>query len=171
MNDWKTDKAASDLLLPNIKAILGQCLIGEPPVEEDQKRNTDLIVLRLAPVRVACRVRKFEYMSEYRDEFTIRTGRPSGAKTELAKIVEGWGDYLFYGFASECGQSLAAWFIGDLAVFRDWYSKQNNSEVPGTLHYNRDQSSAFRAFCVTELPDAFIVAWGERPVAMMGGKT
>jgi len=164
MTDWQTDKAASDRLLPEIKAILGVHLIGAAPVEEDQQRNTDLIVLRMEPVRIACRVRRFEYMSQYRDEFTIRSDRPSGAKTELAKVVEGWGNYLFYGFASADGQSVAAWLLGDLTVFRRWYSDRLAAlpagTLPGALHHNRDGSSAFRVFCVTDVPDEFIVAWG-----------
>ena len=163
MTDWQTDKAASDRLLPEIKAVLGPHLIGAAPIEEDQRRNTDLIVLKMEPVRVACRVRAFEYLGQYPYEFTIRSDRPSGAKTELAKVVEGWGDYLFYGFAAEDGHSLAAWLLGDLTVFRRWYADQLAAlpagDLPGALHYNRDRSSAFRAFKAADLPDAFIIAW------------
>ncbi|MFO7899766.1 MAG: hypothetical protein R6V58_11995 [Planctomycetota bacterium] len=169
MTDWQTDKATSDELLPNIKFILGQYLIGAAPAEEDQQRNTDLIVLNMQPVRVACRIRRFEYLAEYRDEFTVRSGRPSGAKTELAKIVEGWGDYLFYGFASPDGESLAFWFLGDLLVFRRWYSDAVAAlpagTLPGTLCHNGDGSSAFRAFQLNDLPPDFVIAWGECPLA------
>jgi hypothetical protein len=170
MIDWQTDKATSDQLLPNIKFILGQYLIGAAPAEEDQQRNTDLIVLNMQPVRVACRIRRFEYLADYRDEFTIRSDRPSGAKTELAKIVEGWGDYLFYGFASPGGGALAFWFLADLLVFRRWYSDAVAAlpagSLPGTLHHNRDGSSAFRAFELNDLPSDFVIAWGECPHAM-----
>ena len=60
--------------------------------KEDAERNTDLIVLKLDAVRIACRVRNHEYITRYGDEFTIRAERPSGVKTELAKIIDGWGD-------------------------------------------------------------------------------
>jgi len=172
MTDWQSDKASSDQLLPNIKFILGQYLIGAAPAEEDQKRNTDLIVLNMQPVRVACRIRRFEYLAEYRDEFTIRSDRPSGAKTELAKIVEGWGDYLFYGFASPEGDALAFWFLGDLLVFRRWFSEAIAAlpagTLPGTFQHNRDGSSAFRSFRVADLPSEFVIAWGQCPKAMKG---
>ena len=172
MTDWQTDKAEADELLPNIKFILGRYLIGSAPAEEDQRRNTDLIVLNMQPVRVACRIRRFEYLADYRDEFTIRSDRPSGAKTELAKVVEGWGDYLFYGFAAEDGRSLAAWFLADLVVFRRWFNEAITAlpagALPGTLHHNRDESSSFRAFQVADLPPEFIIAWGQCPLAMKG---
>src|SRR3990167_9164949 len=85
--------------LPEMKRIVGECLIGEAPLEEDARRNTDLIVLRLEAVRVGCRVRRAIYLARYGHEFTIRQDRPSGAQSELEKIVAGWGDYLLYGFA------------------------------------------------------------------------
>jgi hypothetical protein len=104
---WQADKRWSDKFLRDIKRILGEHLIGEPPMEEDAERNTDLIVLRMDAVRIGCRVRKHKYRDSYQDEFTIRAGRPSGVKTELAKIIEGWGDYFFYGFSNEDETGLA----------------------------------------------------------------
>ena len=65
MSNWEQDKRWSDRFLPEIKRILGEHLIAEPPVEEDAERNTDLIVLRLDAVRIACRVRKFQYLALY----------------------------------------------------------------------------------------------------------
>src|SRR4030042_5530071 len=107
-NGWGRDKQWSDRFIPEIKGILGQYLIGEAK-EEDQERNTDLIVLKMEVVRVACRIRKYEYIIKYGDEFTIRSSRPSGAKTELTKILEGWGNYLFYGFSNEHENQLYKW--------------------------------------------------------------
>ena len=101
MRAWQLDKRWADRFLPEIKRILGEHLIGEPPEEEDQEHNTDLMVLKMDAVRVACRVRRNQYIDRYGDEFTIRAGRPNGSKTELTKIVEGWGDYFFYGFSDE----------------------------------------------------------------------
>ena len=157
MNGWQLDKRWSDKFLPEIKAILGVYLIDEPPIEEDRERNTDLMVLRMDAVRIACRVRKEKYLASYGDEFTIRAGRPSGYKTELAKIIEGWGNYFFYGFANE--NELVQWKLADLNVFRRWY----NTELfygrhPGIKRNNRDNSSYFIAFKWCELPSDFIVA-------------
>jgi len=52
MNGWTSDKAWSDQYMPAIKRILGEHLIGAAPQEDDQERNTDLIVLRMEAVRL-----------------------------------------------------------------------------------------------------------------------
>jgi len=148
-------------LLPEVKAILGQYLIGEAPFEEDAQRNTDLIVLKLDAVRIGCRLRRYEYLAKWPDEFTIRTTRPSGADTELSKLISGWGDYFFYGFANQSGTNLASWMLGSLHVFRLWHSRQLvelGGKVPGKHQDNDDGSSTFRAFRIDALPPEFIVA-------------
>ncbi len=162
---WKVDKAWSDRFLSEIKGIVGMHLIGEPPIEEDAERNTDLIVLKMDAVRIACRVRKPEYLhkaeGQYRDEFTIRSGRPSGVKTEYAKIVEGWGDYLIYCFSDREESRLAAWVLCSLNVFRLWAMQQlmaNGGVPPGKHKPNADGSSSFRAFRIADLPPEFVVA-------------
>jgi len=163
LKGWQQDKRWSDQFLPGIKRILGEHLISEPPIEEDQERNTDLIVLRLDAVRIGCRMRKTDYMDRYGDEFTIRAGRPSGVKTELTKIIEGWGNYFFYGF----GKSgvIEKWTLADLNVFRLWFNHEivkNKGVVPGKRIDNHDGSSHFRPFKWCDLPDKFIVARDDR---------
>ena len=160
MTDWQQNKQWSDRFLPEIKRILGEHLIAEPPVEEDMEHNSDLMTLRLDTVRVSCRVRKFEYLAPFGDEFTIRAGYANGAKTELTKIIEGWGDYLFYGFADEHEERLAQWILGDLRCFRIYHSRhlvQNGGALPGRLHQNTDNVTSFRVFKYNEIP-GFIVA-------------
>jgi len=161
MTEWKRDKQWSDRFLPEIKRILGEHLIGEPPQEEDAERNTDLIVLRMEAVRIGCRVRRFQYLN-YAHEFTIRSGRPSGTKTELTKIIEGWGDYFFYGFCDEPEQHLVCWVILDLKHFRLWYMRTlaglNAGNTPGSGRNNRDGSSSFLVFRWGELPPKAIIA-------------
>lgn len=158
MKGWKNDKKWSDKFLPEIKAILGQQFIGAAPYEEDTERNTDLIVLKLEPIRIACRLRRKEYFEKWPDEFTIRSSRPTGNKTELTKIMEGWGDYFFYGFCDD--EVLVYWTIGDLKVFRLWFNRQlfrNKGAVPGKEQKNGDGSSLFIAFRWSQLPPEFIV--------------
>lgn len=146
-------------LIPEIKRVCANYLIGEAPIQEDMERNTDLIVLRLDPVRVACRLRRFDYLARYPDEFTIRSGRPSGVQTELQKLLSGWGDYLFYGFASADGTSLAAWMLGDLSVFRLWHHRQLLAgKRPWQNQNNGDGSSTFCAYTVADLPPSFVVS-------------
>jgi len=161
---WQADKVWSDRYVPQIKQIVGLYLIGDSPMEEDRSRNTDLIVLGLDAVRIGCRIRKAEeYLEQYSDEFTIRTSRPNGNKTELAKIIEGWGDYFFYGFGAADG-SLTRWGLGDLRVFRLWFMQclaRNGGRMPGREMRNHDGSSSFHVFKWSELPPQFCVGNSE----------
>jgi hypothetical protein len=159
--NWQQDATWSSRFLPEIKGILGRLLIREAPALEDQQHNTDLIVLSLEGIRVACRIRKFSYLLLYPDEFTIRCSRPGGTQTELAKLIAGWGHYFFYGFANEEETTLAAWMLGDLNVFRSWYSSRLaacRGQPPGSILSNGDNSSLFRAFRLTDLPAPFVLA-------------
>lgn len=158
---WKEDKRWGERFLPEIKRILGEYLISEPPIEEDTDRNTDLIVLKLDAIRIACRVRKASYLEKYSSEFTIRAGRPSGVKTELTKIVEGWGQYLFYGFSNPEETALVQWVLIDLNAFRLWFMKylfSHHGKIPGAEKLNTDGSSTFRAFDTKTMPINIIVA-------------
>lgn len=160
MNGWEADKARSDVFMTRIKETLGRELIWEAPIEEDRERATDLIVLSVDGMRIGCRVRDAKYWGRYPNEFTIRAGRPRGTKTELAKILDGWGDYFFYGFGAsyESGQ-LLAWALGDLAIFREWYQeyqRKNLGRLPGREQKNHDGSSVFHAFLWRDLPASFV---------------
>ena len=159
MKGWKDDKRWSDRFIPEIKRTLGEHLIGEPPVEEDQERNTDLMVLKMDAVRVACRVRKFQYIRGYGHQFTIRAGRPSGNKTELTKIIEGWGDYFFYAFSDPQEKEICQWVLGDLKAFRLFLNRSLAAgKQPWEGKTNTDGSSSFLAFNTADIPN-FIVAY------------
>lgn len=148
-------------LLPQIKRILAEHLVDEAPAEEDAFHNTDLIVLRMKAIRIACRLRRYDYLHRYPDEFTIRSSRPrTGNETELPKVLRGWGDYIFYGFATPACDDLAAWLLGDLGEFRLWhhrYLSTNGGRQPGTEQRNGDASSTFRAYRIGDLPPAFVI--------------
>lgn len=151
-------------LIPEIKRILANYLIAEAPAAEDMQHNTDLIVLKLDTVRVACRLRRHDYLARYGGEFTVRARRPSGAETELSKVLSGWGDYIFYGFASPDAADLAAWMLGDLNVFRLWHHRELwENRRPGLAQSNGDGSSDFRAYRIADLPSEFVVSQ-KRPV-------
>jgi hypothetical protein len=145
--------------LPEIKQLFATILIDAVPVEEDRMLNGGLIVLRLDPVRVACRVRRFHYLHRYRDQFTLRASRPSGVPTDIHKVLSGWGDNYFYGFAKQDDTGLAAWLLGSLNVFRLWHDQQlaQTEQPPGTLIPN-DDGTTFRAYSIDQLPPEFIVS-------------
>jgi hypothetical protein len=69
------DKSWSDSYIAQIKPILGTLLIGPAPYEEDSERNTDLIVLRMDSVRIACRIRAEEYLERYPNDFLLDAWR------------------------------------------------------------------------------------------------
>jgi hypothetical protein len=162
MNGWESDKRWSDKFIPQIKGFLADALISEAPIDDDQERNTDLIVLTMKPFRIGCRVRNYKYIERYGDEFTIRAGRPSGKRTELSKIVEGWGDYFFYGFANEAETSIIKFTLGDLNVFRLWFNQRlflcDKGCSPGKIMKNFDGSSIFSVFKISELPPGFVIS-------------
>jgi hypothetical protein len=146
--------------IPQMKGIVGRYLVAEGTPEQDGRQNTDLIILRLdGEVRVACRVRGYEqYRKRYGDEFTIRCDRPSGAPTELAKLLNGWGDYLLYGFARQRNPyatpaRFVPWTLARLDVFRRCYRPGM-----GRRRNNHDGSSAFLAFRWSDFPAEFVIA-------------
>ena len=144
--------------IPEIKQVLASIFLGTVPVEEDRMLHGGLIVLRLDPVWVACRVRSFAYLQLYPDQFTLRESRPSGVPTDIHKVLSGWGNYYFYSFAKQDSSGLAAWFLGDLNVFRAWYSQvlAQTGQPPGILKVNAD-GTTFRAYDIGALPPEFVV--------------
>lgn len=152
--DWQA------ALMPEVKRACGPYIMFEAPPEEDMKHNTDLMTVS---GRFSVRIREYEYLHQrnYSNEFTIRSSRQSGAQTELAKVISGWGDYIFYGFATPDKQGLAAWVLGDLKVFRRWFTFricEMGGKLPGISCKNADGSSEFRAFTIDELPPDFVIA-------------
>ena len=163
---WKGQKQWSDYFLPEIKQILSEHLtkivrIDIAPFSEDVERNTDLIVLRLDGVRVACRIRKFVYFEQYGGEFTIRNKTASGNKTELDKIREGWGDYLFYGWANQAETKLHGWTLGSIDVLRTYMDECfANGICPwASQRYNWYDGTGFVAFRYKDVPDNYLVAY------------
>ena len=157
--NFENDKKRVDKFEPQIKSICGQVFIKTAPKRIDCEEATDLIVLEIDPIRIACRVRHHKFLNYYDDEFTIRYDRPSGAKTELEKILNGWCDYNFYGFADKSDTYVEQWIIGDLNVFRDEYLAL---KLSGRVikRWNRDGSSELSAFKIKDLSNKFIYADG-----------
>ena len=94
--------------------------------DDDMNLETDMVVF--GTLRIALRVRN-GYSSTYND-IALRSARPSGAKTEVAKIKEGLGDYYLYCWTQD-GHTITEYILIDLDRFRsvmddcltnfDWY--------------------------------------------------
>ena len=155
--NYESNRKFGDKFMHEVSGILGQALIMPAPQIEDSERNTDLIVLGMNNVRIGCRIRQNRYLGNYGHEFTVRARSQNGGKTEITKIIEGWGDYLFYGFASECEKHLDRWTIISLNEFRIWHSRQQakTKSIPGDFKPNKD-GTALYGFDLRDMPKEMI---------------
>lgn len=120
LNNYSDDRSWSDRFIPLIKQTIGMHLLAVSTFEQDTKEAADLVVLTASPLKIACRVRKHQYLSKYGNEFTIRKSRPNGSKTEYEKIIDGFGNWMFYAFSnpSDDGSGFSKWWIFSLYAFR-----------------------------------------------------
>jgi hypothetical protein len=151
MHDLKRDWNWSDRFIPEIKRIVGPRLLEPAKLEVDRNQATDLVTLRAREIQIACRVRRPAFGNAYTRQFTIRSHRNSGAKTEFDKIVEGWGDWMLYGFAAVNSESaLSNWSLIDLHSFRAHLIKNPDAIRKGE-RANSDGTS-FRWFDLDSFP-------------------
>ena len=118
MNCYTTNRNWSDRFLPEIKQLVGGHLLETSPDSFDHMEATDLMMLDARDMRVAARVRRPGYSERYPYQFTIRSAVASGRQTELSKIVNGNGDWMFYGHSNAAQTGLDAWWLIDLRAFR-----------------------------------------------------
>jgi hypothetical protein len=152
----------SNKFMPLVKQLVGHSigprLLTVSSFEEDTKQATDLKVLKNGETSIAVRIRKHQYLQRYGTQFTIRSLGRGGAWTEFDKVVvEGWGDFIFYGFSNEAEDDLAAWFIGDLGVFRShcWSGKH----IPSFSEMTNKDGTRLAAFDVRDFPTGFICSF------------
>jgi hypothetical protein len=163
---WQDDKGWSDQFMPDIKAVLGQNLLGEASREDDAKHATDLVVLQMKDLRIGVRMRRRKYAdnARYIEQFTLRTERSSGTQTELAKIIEGWGDYYFYGFEGQEYGRLGIWHLIDLKKFRIGYMRLlvecERGNCPGEPIKNADGKSTGCGFSYKLFSAELVIASG-----------
>jgi hypothetical protein len=118
MPEHVIDRTYGDRFLPEIKKLITPHLLVPTPDLIDQKEAADLMVLHGIDKRIAVRVRRPGYADQYPHQFTIRCQRDTGTETELSKIINGWGDWLFYGHATEDEKAVKPWWLIDLRAFR-----------------------------------------------------
>lgn len=118
MNVYLRNRQWSDQFLPDIKRIVGAYLLETAPDPFDHLQATDLMMLDAHDMRVAARVRRPGFAHRYPNQFTIRSRVASGAQTELSKIVNGKGDWMFYGHSNAAQTAVENWWLIDLRAFR-----------------------------------------------------
>lgn len=111
-------RAWSDQFIPAIKRIVGPLLLTPSTFDVDVQQATDLIVLTAKDMRIAARVRRNKYAMQYPYEFTVRSRYDGGCRTELQKLVDGWGDWMFYGHAEDSCAGFVRWMVIDLSAWR-----------------------------------------------------
>lgn len=153
MSGFKDDFDWQRQFIDPIRRIVGPYLLEQAPLEIDQQEATDLLVLRARDMRIGCRVRRAGYAEIYPWEFTIRSRRETGSKTEMRKIIEGWGDWLFYGHAGE-GMTIARWMLVDLDSFRG-HLIEDGFRADKRVRYQRQSNrdgTHFLAFSAPSFP-------------------
>ena len=115
---YEQDRSWSDQFIPHMRSIIGPHLLVPSSVEVDTKQAADLVVLRARDMTIACRVRRHGYSDRDPFEFPVRSARDSGARTELEKLTDGWGDWMFYGHAAAHGPRIERWMLIDLSAWR-----------------------------------------------------
>ncbi|MEM1156002.1 MAG: hypothetical protein AAGI44_17845 [Pseudomonadota bacterium] len=118
MNCYSVNRSWSDRFLPEIKRIVGAHLLRAAPDPNDWHEATDLMMLDAKDIRIAARIRRPGYAERYPNQITIRSHIPSGGRTELNKIVDGKGDWMFYGHANAWQTGIDRWWLIDLSAFR-----------------------------------------------------
>ena len=158
----------SNGFIPEMKRIIGPHLLEPASIQQDREEATDLIILNARDKRIACRVRRAKYWPDFRGQFTLRSKGKSGGPSELTKVIDGEGDWMFYGFArADDATEFVEWYLIDLPKFRSgmlrklWCKVFSDSNARLPCDYppmvNWDGTEFF-AFNVNQFPDDLLVA-------------
>lgn len=153
MSNYSENRTWSDRFIDEIKGIVGPHLLRVTPDEIDRTQAADLMVFTAQTVTIAARVRRPGYYQKYPNEFTIRAKLKSGGETELSKIINGWGTWMFYGHSAPCETKLAAWMLIDLNAFRASLIREaRNSTYIKCGDKSNDDGSHFKWFDAGSFP-------------------
>ncbi|MFH0965328.1 MAG: hypothetical protein V2A58_15110 [Planctomycetota bacterium] len=163
MSSYTTDRTWSDQFIPELRRVIGPYVLVPSSLEQDRREASDLVVFQATRLTIACRVRRAGYSSRYPNQFTIRSKRTSGAKTELMKLIEGWGDWFFYGHAAETTPTLTCWWLLNLAAWRaalilDGRLPADTRHIISGRQVNPDGATEFQWFDITSFPSALVIA-------------
>jgi hypothetical protein len=172
MGFYLEDRTWSDQFIPAIRQIVGPHLLVPSSMEVDVTQAADLVVFTAKNMLIAARMRRREdkhgriYAEEYPFDFTVRSRRDSGAKTELTKIVSGWGDWLFYGHEVGPG-AIGLWWLIDLKSFRLGFAWRNTNGLVWRLIDNSDGTYgiAFDIRSFPTIPRLLIASSGDAEAA------
>lgn len=101
-----------------VKSILGQVLFTEAPLEIDRYEASDIIYKVSGRGDVGVRIRKPECFEKYRFDVTFRAENGRAKKTEIDKIIDGRGTWMFYAIAAPDNRTFLSWVLLDLNAWR-----------------------------------------------------
>jgi hypothetical protein len=169
---YKSDRVWSDRFIPAIKRIVGPHLLEESSLKVDTEQAADLTVLTGRNLTIAARVRRPGFAEQWPYQFTMRAERTSGARTELQKIIDRWGDWFLYGHAlNDTEPEIGRWMIIDLHSFRSSYARRIIAPGRSGMKKNTDGKTSFAWFDVrgfAQSRDPILIASsfsGEEPSA------
>jgi len=162
---FRNDFEWAQRFMPDVKQHIGPLLLEEASLDRDQSEATDLIVLTARDMRIGVRIRRPGYAERYPNEFTIRAYRDSGAQTELGKIINGWGDWLFYGHAMDgASVRVCPWMVVDLKRLRSLWIRHPLREALADAKWCGRKSNGdgthFVWFDVSRMPSDILVGQG-----------
>lgn len=161
------DRGWSDQHMRDAKDIIGPLLIEDSSFEVDTKKATDLVLFEAKPQMIACRLRRDGFHKRFPWDFTVRSARDSGAKTELSKIIEGWADLMFYGHIHE-NKRIMSWFLISLKAFREALIKDNRRDVKLSFQKKGNgDGTHFIAYDIRSFPSHICLA-SSHPIPFFG---
>lgn len=150
---YRQQREWADRFTLEIQRTLAPYVIVPATFEQDAEQATDLTVFKAGGITIAARIRKPEFFDRYPTDFTIRYSLKNGAKTEYQKMVEGWGDWMFYGHAKEESGSteLRAWYLLDLSHWRAHLIQDKEGCRNAYRKHANDDGSTLLAFDLSKM--------------------
>jgi len=112
---------------------------------------TDVYISPRTHTGMRIRRHKFFCNAEYRNQFTVRWKLPSGTRTEIDKIRDGYADWFFYGFLNEDENDIIQFVLINFDIFRYVTDPKRKYYVqPEFIFDNVDGSSTLAAFGINQ---------------------
>jgi len=134
--------------------------VSRPEVDKNENGDLELAFPRNGTVSVRLRTPRY---ARYAGDITFRSRSKNGGYTELSKLIDGYGDYFFYGHVSDNGQ-LWFWHLLSLNSVRAAFTR-----YPRLLRRDENKNPDGTRFLVfkpeEDFPSAILAQEGPRKAA------
>lgn len=136
---------------PAVFDVLAHHVFARASFRQDTKQATDAVLYCARGSTFALRIRRPHYAADFPNDVTFRC-HSNDHRTELAKVLDGYGDMMLYAFAHEDGPpKLNGWTLLDLRAFR-------MARLPTPSPISNGDGTAFVAFKTHRLPRGVVIA-------------